>query len=134
MLTLYKTTMGGDDWSLFYRPIAAIGAVNAAFFILFVAVMQIAMMNILTGIFVECAMKLAMPDKDAQAMASRVEKIEDRQDFVNLYREIQRLHPEPDGDDSRLSKAAFLTALKTGRFLSHMEILGIWIKDSKVPA
>jgi len=67
MLTLYKACTGGDDWSGPYRIAAASGELPAILFIFFIAFMQIAVLNILTGIFVEKAMKLAQPDRERLA-------------------------------------------------------------------
>merc|ERR1719382_1867531 len=81
MLTLFKTSMGGQDWEVFYDVAEQTGIFEAITFIIFVAFIQIALMNILTGIFVENAMKLAQPDRDTLAFQFRKQRMQDAQDL-----------------------------------------------------
>ena len=52
---------GGADWEVFYSVISSC-PMSACMFVFFIAFMQVALMSIFTGIFVEKAMKLAPPD------------------------------------------------------------------------
>jgi len=64
MLTLYKSTTGGVDWA---EPAVSLGAVSRAWFLVFctyIIFMICAVLNILTGIFVENAMKAAQDDNE----------------------------------------------------------------------
>ena len=61
MLNLFKSSTGGADWEVFYSVISPC-LMSACMFVFFIAFMQVALMSIFTGIFVEKAMKLAPPD------------------------------------------------------------------------
>jgi voltage-gated sodium channel len=65
MLSLYKATTGGDDWTNYYTELKPLGWEVSLLFLFFIAFSQIALMNILTGLFVENAIKLAQPDREA---------------------------------------------------------------------
>jgi hypothetical protein len=65
MLSLFKVITGGDDWKHYYDQMAHVGPMAATIYLLFIAFTNIALMNILTGLFVENAIKLAEPDRDA---------------------------------------------------------------------
>merc|ERR1719356_2379232 len=60
-LTLLQSTMGGLDWNDIYVLIEPLGAVYIMAFIFYIAFFHFAVLNILTGIFVENAMKICMP-------------------------------------------------------------------------
>merc|ERR1719159_1032923 len=57
MFTLYKAMFGGDDWSVAYNMIQRTGYMAAGMFVIFVAFTQIAVINIITGIFVDSALQ-----------------------------------------------------------------------------
>jgi ABC-type multidrug transport system fused ATPase/permease subunit len=61
--TLYKVTTGGIDWIEAYDSIAVIGTVCKCVFVLFIAFIQIAVLNIVTGLFVNTALSFAEPSK-----------------------------------------------------------------------
>merc|ERR1711971_224477 len=65
MLGLFMATTGGNDWSVFYDALRPIGPQVSLIYLFYVAFSQIALLNILTGIFVENAMRLAEPDRQA---------------------------------------------------------------------
>lgn len=64
ILTLYRASMGGDDWSLFYLQLKRAGVSwhLQALYLFFIAFTQIALVNIITGIFVERAMVQGKPN------------------------------------------------------------------------
>jgi voltage-gated sodium channel len=66
MLSLYLASTGGKDWGTFYDILEPCGSLTCMLYLFFIAFTQIAVMNILTGIFVENAMKHAEPDKDSR--------------------------------------------------------------------
>jgi voltage-gated sodium channel len=84
MLSLYKSSFGGDDWSKFYEALEKAGPWAQALFLFFVAFTQIAILNILTGIFLDHAMKCAEPDKDS----AYLEKAQQQHDEMKLLHEI----------------------------------------------
>lgn len=125
MLTLWKTTSGGADWEIFLNTLIPTGPQNVAFFILFVVFIQIALLNILTGIFVENAMKLAQPDRDTLAIEQRKKDIVEAKELSRVCREI-------DADNS-----GFITEDEFSRFLvndklkAHLAVLGLDIRDAE---
>merc|ERR1712032_621782 len=64
MLTLSMDAFGGQDWGDSYELLSKCGVMSSIFFLLFVAFTQIALINIITGIFVDNAMQHLMPDKE----------------------------------------------------------------------
>eukprot|EP00929_Paragymnodinium_shiwhaense_P104265 TRINITY_DN6851_c0_g1_i1.p1 TRINITY_DN6851_c0_g1~~TRINITY_DN6851_c0_g1_i1.p1 ORF type:complete len:873 (-),score=184.42 TRINITY_DN6851_c0_g1_i1:104-2656(-) len=67
MLTLLMAATGGDDWAIFYYYMEKAGPLYAAGFLFFVCWFFLAAWNIVTGLFVEQAMKLAAPGMDEMA-------------------------------------------------------------------
>jgi len=83
VLSLYKAISGGADWGDYYAIIAQAGATAAILFLFFTGFIQISILNILTSVFVERAMRLAQPDTMEQA---REQRLKERADADELHR------------------------------------------------
>jgi len=122
ILSLYKASTGGDDWSKFYNALEPTGWVYSFLFVFFIAFTQIAVLNILTAIFVQRAMKLAEPDKESLALEVRHEDIAD-------FEVIRRILKETDTDDSgMLSAKEFSNNIRIGKLGAQLTVLGLNIK------
>jgi len=126
MLTLYKACTGGDDWSVPYGVAVESGELPAFLFIFFIAFMQIAVLNILTGIFVEKAMKLAQPDRERLGIEiDRKEK--------QVEEDLRKMCREMDTDNSGCIKSDELNDfIEGGKLKGFLMTLGLHIKDTDV--
>merc|ERR550532_2321127 len=119
------TATGGVDWVDFYSVIKKTGSFNAAVFIAYTGFIEIAVMNILTGLFVESAMKLAQPDHDSRAL--EVCRAENAQ-----HRQLMRLCEELDKDGSgTLTKQEFSKNMNNGKLKYFLATLGLDIRDAE---
>lgn len=67
ILTLYQAILGGVDWEDVTTPLTdAVSPLCTLLFALYIAFSLLAMMNVITGIFVESALKNAEKEKDAE--------------------------------------------------------------------
>jgi len=65
LFTLYEATMGGVDWDDVCRPLMdQISPWVGIIFALYIAFTVLAVMNVVTGVFVESALQSAMADRD----------------------------------------------------------------------
>jgi hypothetical protein len=65
-LTLYEAITGGNDWSPLAKPIKeGPGLMYHSLFIFYIAFSTIAVLNVLTGMFVDAAMKVAEEDQNS---------------------------------------------------------------------
>jgi len=126
MLNLFKSTTGGTDWEMFYDDVISRSAMSACLFIFFIFFMQVALMNILTGIFVEKAMKLAAPDRDMLALEKRKQEIWHARELRSL---LQDMDPEGEG---LISTRDLLARCQSHKFQAQLAVLGLDIKDTSV--
>mmetsp|Transcript_127901 Transcript_127901/g.409719 ORF Transcript_127901/g.409719 Transcript_127901/m.409719 type:complete len:730 (-) Transcript_127901:54-2243(-) len=94
ILTLLESTMGGLDWDTIYLLVAPLGWPYVWLFIFYIAFFNFALINILTGIFVENAMKLAMPDEQEAHQAHREQVA---RDMIELRRIVLAMDYDGDG-------------------------------------
>lgn len=125
VLSLYQACTGGDDWYNFFDALAPMATMYKWLFIFFIAFSQIALLNILTAIFVQRAMKLAEPDRETKAMEVRGTEVEQ-------YEEIRKIvwAADEEGDGSgKLSMTEFCKQIKRGKLGAHLSVLGLDIRD-----
>lgn len=124
-LTLYEAVSGGSDWHSMYDVAMTIGVAYGIMFVLFIAFCQIALLNILTAIFVNHALELAKPDKDAMA-ADRCRQ------QVEAYEELCALCHDMDlGETGGITASEFESQMTGGRLGARLSMLGLDIRDAQ---
>lgn len=93
-------------------------------FLFFVAFVQFAILNILTGIFVENAMKLAQPDRDAIALEHRKEQITTAEELRQVFEGFGGRKP------GVLTKQEFTEQMRRGKLIAHLSTLGLDVRDA----
>jgi len=139
-LSLYQTTTGGVDWEEVYNIIQKSGAVNSVIFIFYISFFNFAVLNILTGIFVENAMKLAAPDREELMMDQRRREEKDIDALRKLWATLDQERRKRDSQIGKLQneEAGTLSLQELEEFLyetrtnSYLASLGIDIKDVKM--
>lgn len=66
--TLYKAISGGIDWQDVSDPMAQISPLLSVVFVLYTAFAVLVLLNLVTGVFVDSAMKLSHADKEAELL------------------------------------------------------------------
>lgn len=122
MLTLYAAATGGQDWLVFYEALQPTGEFSCMIFLFFVAFIQIAVVNILTGIFVEKALKRATPDTQTQAR-------DHRRRLARQAGELRQLCEDMDEDhDNTISRKEFFNT-KSKNLKDYLKLMGLNYHD-----
>merc|ERR1719482_1807022 len=85
MITLYKATTGGQDWGDVSDTLFDCGKFYYCLFLFFIAFIILALLNILTGIFVDRAMRATAEDKDGEAISKLEADREAVRDLCKLH-------------------------------------------------
>lgn len=125
IMTLIQATTGGNDWSVFYDALSPSGTSNCALFIFFIGFFQIALLNVLTGIFVENAMKLAQPDPYTVALEQRKMELLEAAELRHVCRDLENPH------SGKISPEDFEKGFHSGKLRAHLRVLGLDIKDTQ---
>lgn len=125
MLSLWASLTGGNDWWFYYEALESTGPLAPALFLFFIAFSQIALLNILTGIFVESAMKLAEPDAQARAIELQQERLRQESDLRAICHEL-------DADKTgTISLREFQNSLRSTKLTNYLDYLGIDMDQTK---
>jgi len=94
MISLFMALTGGLDWRDAADPLTATGEVYYALFLFYMAILYIAILNVLIGMFCESAAQVKMHDEDTMIL--------DEQASEALYKEnVEKLFTHLDKDKSR---------------------------------
>jgi hypothetical protein len=125
MLTLFQAATGGEDWAVAFNTISETGTLAGFCFIIFIAFTQLALINIITGIFVESAMSTLTPDRETLAVEA------DRKEKANAE-ELEHLCKLVDADYSgKLTRDQFEDGLTKGRIPLLLTLLGLQTRHVK---
>eukprot|EP00441_Pelagodinium_beii_P032083 CAMPEP_0197632456 /NCGR_PEP_ID=MMETSP1338-20131121/9197_1 /TAXON_ID=43686 ORGANISM="Pelagodinium beii, Strain RCC1491" /NCGR_SAMPLE_ID=MMETSP1338 /ASSEMBLY_ACC=CAM_ASM_000754 /LENGTH=612 /DNA_ID=CAMNT_0043204021 /DNA_START=76 /DNA_END=1911 /DNA_ORIENTATION=+ len=94
VITLFMAMSGGNDWGGYYEVLGNVSGVHQMFFLAFIFVSIFAVVNIVTGVFVDSAMTANNMD---QAMVVQ-EEMEKKKKQLDLLRSVfEELDEEGDG-------------------------------------
>merc|ERR1712232_588792 len=125
MLSLYKATTNGDDWSLFYNVLQPTGWFNTTGYLFFIAFTQVAFINIISALFIEKALKLAQPDRDRLALELRKEQIKQVEELTTLCNDLDK------DKNGTIDAEQFQTMLNNShKVRSYFNVMGLDIKDA----
>jgi len=119
LLTLWQAVSGGDDWGNPYNAISLTGSWGALLFVAFIIFTSIALLNIITGLFVESAMQSLSPNREKQAREHEREEQENAE-------ELKKLCLAVDYDKTRmLTREQFEDGLRKEKIPRLLMLLGI---------
>jgi len=124
ILALIQATTGGNDWHVIYDAVSITGPTNSMLFLFFMGFFHIAVLNVLTGIFVENAMKLAQPDPFTAALQQRQNEMLEAEELKEVCRGLQGT------ESGTISLEDFQREIHHGKLRTHLRVLGLDIKDT----
>eukprot|EP00435_Cladocopium_sp_Y103_P033767 s554_g8.t1 len=86
ILTLYMSMTGGQNWGVFYEALTTVpgGELSCILFILYVTFALFAVVNIVTGVFVDTALQSSKNDREVAIQ----DEVEHKKAYLNHLREL----------------------------------------------
>jgi len=123
MMSYFMATSGGNDWSMYFDLLNSASPVTAWLFVSAVGFTQIALLNIITGVFVDTAMKFAQPDRQTLA---RERRYRDFADAAELRRTVAKLDEDATGT---VTWEEFKRVAADHKFASQLRVMGLEINE-----
>eukprot|EP00928_Gymnodinium_smaydae_P100656 TRINITY_DN9926_c0_g2_i1.p1 TRINITY_DN9926_c0_g2~~TRINITY_DN9926_c0_g2_i1.p1 ORF type:complete len:610 (+),score=119.47 TRINITY_DN9926_c0_g2_i1:81-1910(+) len=92
LLTLFMSIVGGVDWENVMVPLYEVGGISVALFLLFITFVQIVIMNVVTGFFLQCAIDMARNDEESVVRRRLQEKHFYAKRFRALFERLDHEH------------------------------------------
>jgi len=125
LLSLFMAISGGEDWGIFYALTTKTGALNPAFFLVYIALVWLSITNIIISIFCDKALNLAQPDLDERLL-------EKQKRDLQKVREIKRFFGSLDLNKSgTLSIDELQACMHDVQSLAYFDLMGLDIKDAE---
>jgi hypothetical protein len=119
MRSLYGTSSGGEGWQTLYNVLEPVGWGEQAFMLFFVFFSQIAILNIILGIFVDDAMKSMESTKEEAIIEHLEEEMEIAANIESLCRDVDTTK------SGSISKQEFKVALSKGSMQAYLDLVGL---------
>jgi len=123
MTSLYMAITGGDDWSKYADLLKGVGLTYYYFFFFYIAFLTFAVLNILTGIFVDSAMQYSSEDR-----SSSREDVEADEKFKSQV--LKELASFDDDKEGELSMEEFERHLQSPMMADFLDRLSITEDDA----
>mmetsp|Transcript_26840 Transcript_26840/g.61900 ORF Transcript_26840/g.61900 Transcript_26840/m.61900 type:complete len:689 (-) Transcript_26840:22-2088(-) len=88
MVSLYMAVTGGHDWGPLAEPLREVGPITYGLFLFYIAFVTFAVLNVLTGIFVDAAMQVADLDREKVISAEIQKEQSVADDLRTLFHDI----------------------------------------------
>jgi len=123
MVTLLKSTTGGESWTVYYELLTNAGIFSQLLFLFYIVFFMIAVWNIVTSVFIEKIMVLSGPNVEEAALERRKRITEDTVDLLEMARGMDK-----SGTGS-ISLEEFLEGMEDQTTRSYFGVRGIEVKD-----
>jgi len=121
LYTLFLSVTNGLDWHQAADSMSTIGWHPYIFYIFYIALTSFAVLNVVTGVFVENAMKIALRDRDLQVQVQLEQRKKIMERLLSVFNEADN---DRDGTISWDDFEAHIGDPKVQAFFSHLELGG----------
>lgn len=122
-VSLYMAMSGGEDWATVYRALNPLAAEYSGLFLIFITFAILALMNVITAVFVGVAMQCTQNDRELVVQQEMQSKIE----FMNI---IMKVFYELDTNGSgALSLEEFERHIEDEKIMAYLRTLEIDIRQ-----
>jgi len=124
-VSLFQAVSGGQDWGEIYDMVDT-SFMSSFLFIALVLFFHIALLNIVTSVFLEKTMGYARPDAERLILMQNQKDIQDAKDLRALVEELDDEHT------GHISFAEFKRFMDNERFRLYFEVRGIDVADAEM--
>jgi hypothetical protein len=121
LFTLFLSVTNGLDWQQAADSMNGIGWHPYIFYILYIALTSFAVLNVVTGVFVENAMKIALRDRDLQTQVQLEQRKKIMERLLSVFNEADK---NRDGTITWEDFEAHIGDPKVQAFFNHLELGG----------
>jgi hypothetical protein len=126
ILSLFMSMSGGNDWSQYYDALVGLPLYYRIAYLVFIAFCLFAVINIVTGVFVEAALQANIKDKDIIVH----EELQSKKAYLES---MQELFEDMDEDGKgTISLHEFEDKLQDERVIAYFNVLKLDVSDARV--
>eukprot|EP00927_Polykrikos_kofoidii_P046924 TRINITY_DN4102_c0_g1_i1.p1 TRINITY_DN4102_c0_g1~~TRINITY_DN4102_c0_g1_i1.p1 ORF type:complete len:723 (-),score=118.73 TRINITY_DN4102_c0_g1_i1:59-2227(-) len=124
-LTLFMSISGGKDWGDYYEVMQDLSTMTKSLYMLYMSFAIVAAMNVVTGIFVECAMRTSEKDREFVIQ----EELHEKEKYVSAMDQV--FHEIDVGSSGNITFDEFEKHLADDRAVAYFAAMDIDCDDAK---
>jgi hypothetical protein len=124
MFALLSAVTGGNDWMGYYELIEPCGQITRYLYTFFIIFFTLSVLNIVSSVFVDKALRLASPDAQAEIHEKQKEDMKNTQELLDML----RARVDQDGD-GKLTLEEFHQSFDDDDVRTWLDMKGIAFKD-----
>jgi len=126
MFTLLVSTTGGMDWSYYFNIVKPLGGLACTVFVFYIMFMFLAVMNIVTSVFLDKAMDIAKPASENVMLDKCYGDLEDADELTRMVSTMDA------ANDGLITFGDFAGYMGEPEFRKHFEARSLTQKDVKM--
>jgi len=119
LLSLFKSMTGGDDWGNVYESLEPLPSLYRSLFLGFIAFSVIALLNVVTAVFVESTMQRSQNDRELMTQNEIQAKSEFLKKMQSVFEELD------EDDDGEINLTELQDRMKDRRIGAYFGSLGV---------
>jgi len=124
-LSLFMSMSGGENWTYYYEALGTLAPQYQWLFLLFISFTTFAIVNIVTGVFVQAALESNIHDHDVVAQEEIRSKKESLKSMRVLFEEMD------EGASGEFTMEEFVIKLQDERVVAYFHSLKLDVSDAK---
>jgi len=125
LLSLFMAMSGGNDWAVYYDALAPLGSFFRYAFLLYISFALFAVVNIVTGVFVDSALQNNTRDRELLIQ----EEIQNKKDYLE---NMAAIFEEIDADNTGyISQEEFEVSLQDERVKAYFNSMKLDVSDAR---
>merc|ERR1712136_376141 len=124
LLTLFMSITGGLSWWDVQHELMAMHLMYGVFFVIYIAIMILALMNIVTGIFLADALDIAAMDKDLLMQNEQTKRQKHMESLKTVFGELDK-----DGS-ATVNRKEFAQYMELPEVAALFSVLGLDVSDA----
>merc|ERR1719282_1647075 len=125
--TLFAAVTGGNDWRTYHRPLVEVGRTYSMFFVVYIGLNLLCVMNIVMALYVESAMSGLRDDHEGNLMAELENLLSSGEDFTRMFHVLHKQVAEPSVP---ISRAMFVERMRSPVVRAYFAVNGMKIWDA----
>ncbi|CAK0832819.1 unnamed protein product [Prorocentrum cordatum] len=126
VFSLLVATTGGNDWAYYSIRLEPLGGFACVVYVVYIMFMFLAVMNIVTSVFLDKAMEIAKPCSENERLDQCHADLEDARELTRLVSSMDEAHQD------RVTFGQFVGYMREPEFRKHFDARGLTRKDTRM--
>ncbi|CAK0788472.1 unnamed protein product [Prorocentrum cordatum] len=126
LFSLIVATTGGNDWAYYYERLEPLGGFACVVYVVYIMFMFLAVMNIVTSVFLDKAMEIAKPCSENEVLDKCHSDLHDADELIRM------VSGKREDDQDTITFGEFVGYMNEREFRKHFDARGLTQQDTRM--